>query len=359
MKKTALYDEHLNLGAKMIDFGGWQMPVQYSSIIDEHKAVRNNAGIFDVSHMGEIYISGKQSLDLVQKLITNDAAKLTKGEVLYTPMCYEDGGIVDDLLVYRTEVDEFLLVVNASNTTKDLRWINKNAELFEEAEVEDKSDYYALIAVQGPISREIINPLLNQDISNLKYYNFINTEIEGNNAIVSRTGYTGELGYEIYIKSEDAKGIWKAIMKEGSEKGLQPAGLGARDTLRLEKALCLYGNDIDEKTNPLEAGLSWTVKFDKDKFNGKKALENVKKDGVKRKLVGFIMQERGIPRHGYDINIDGEYVGEVTSGSYSPSLDENIGLAYINKEHASDGTEIDISIRKREVKAKIIKTPFI
>ena len=359
MNKTALFDEHQNLGAKMIDFGGWQMPVQYSSIIEEHKAVRNKAGLFDVSHMGEILITGKNSLSLVQRLVTNDASKLTKGEVLYTPMCYEDGGIVDDLLVYRTDVDEYLLVVNASNTTKDLRWVKKNAELFKEVEVEDKSEYYSLIALQGPISREIIQPLVEKDISDLKYYNFLETEIAGVKAIVSRTGYTGELGYEIYLEDDDAVTVWNALMEEGSDKGLKPAGLGARDTLRLEKALCLYGNDIDQTTNPLEAGLSWTVKFGKDDFNGKSELEKVKENGVQRKLVGFIMEERGIPRHGYDIKIDNEVVGEVTSGSYSPTLDENIGLAYIDNDKASEDTELDICIRKREVKAKIIKTPFI
>ncbi len=359
MNKTALFDEHQNLGAKMIDFGGWQMPVQYSSIIEEHKAVRNKAGLFDVSHMGEILITGKNSLSLVQRLMTNDVSKLTKGEVIYTPMCYEDGGIVDDLLVYRTEVDEYLLVVNASNTTKDLRWVKKNAELFEEVEVQDKSDYYSLIALQGPISREIIQPLVEKDISDLKYYNFLESEIAGVKAIVSRTGYTGELGYEIYLEDDDAVTVWNALMEEGSDKGLKPAGLGARDTLRLEKALCLYGNDIDETTNPLEAGLSWTVKFDKDDFNGKSELEKIKENGVQRKLVGFIMKERGIPRHGYDIKIDNEVVGEVTSGSYSPTLDENIGLAYIDKDKALEDTELDICIRKREVKAKIIETPFI
>ena len=359
MKSTALYEEHQSLDAKMIDFGGWQMPVQYSGIIDEHKAVRNKAGIFDVSHMGEILISGKEALDLVQKIITNDASKLTNGDVLYTPMCYQDGGIVDDLLVYRIDVDKFLLVVNASNTTKDLRWVEKNAELFEQAEVEDKSDYYGLIALQGPISREIIQPLLEEDISNLKYYTFIETDIAGVEAIVSRTGYTGELGFEVYLKAEDAVKVWNAMLKEGSDKGLKPAGLGARDTLRLEKALCLYGNDIDETTNPLEANLGWTVKFDKEDFNGKEALEKVKEDGVKRTLVGFIMQERGIPRHGYEIKVDGEVVGEVTSGSYSPTLDENIGLAYVDKKLAEEDTDLDICIRKREVKAKIIKTPFI
>ncbi|HMA59775.1 MAG TPA: glycine cleavage system aminomethyltransferase GcvT [Halanaerobiales bacterium] len=359
MKSTALYEEHQSLDAKMIDFGGWQMPVQYSGIIDEHKAVRNKAGIFDVSHMGEILISGKEALDLVQKIITNDASKLTNGDVLYTPMCYQDGGIVDDLLVYRIDVDKFLLVVNASNTTKDFRWVEKNAELFEQAEVEDKSDYYGLIALQGPISREIIQPLLEEDISNLKYYTFIETDIAGVEAIVSRTGYTGELGFEVYLKAEDAVQVWNAMLKEGSDKGLKPAGLGARDTLRLEKALCLYGNDIDETTNPLEANLGWTVKFDKEDFNGKEALEKVKEDGVKRTLVGFIMQERGIPRHGYEIKVDGEVVGEVTSGSYSPTLDENIGLAYVDKKLAEEDTELDVCIRKREVKAKIFKTPFI
>lgn len=359
MKKTALYDVHLDLDAKIIDFGGWEMPVQYSSIIEEHKAVRNQAGIFDVSHMGEILISGKQSKELVQRLITNNVAKLTKGRVVYTPMCYEDGGIVDDFLVYKLDLDQFLLVVNASNTTKDLRWVKKNAKYFDDVQVEDKSDYYSLIALQGPISREIINPLLEDDISDMKYYNFINTKIAGVEAIVSRTGYTGELGFEIYLNSENAEEVWGALMDKGEDKGLKPAGLGARDTLRLEKALCLYGNDIDESKNPLEAGLGWTIKFDKDDFNGKEQLEKVKENGVKKKLVGFIMSERGIPRHGYKIIIDNEEVGEVTSGSYSPTLDENIGLAYIDKKYARKDTEIQIRIRKREVKGKIVDTPFI
>jgi aminomethyltransferase len=359
VKKTAIYDEHLNSGAKMIDFGGWQMPVQYSGIIDEHNAVRNKAGLFDVSHMGEILVKGEDSLKLVQKVITNDASKMEDGQVIYTPMCYEEGGIVDDLLVYKQNGKEYLLVVNASNKNKDLKWIEKNAKLFNNVVVEDKSEYYSLIAIQGPISREIINPLVDDDISDLKFYRFVNTKIDGFNAIISRTGYTGELGYEIYLKAENGPKLWRKLLDVGKEKGLSPAGLGARDTLRLEKALCLYGNDIEEKTNPIEAGLSWTVKFNKEDFNGKKALEKVQKRGITRKLVGFKMKGRGIPRHGYKIKIDDKEVGEVTSGSYSPTLDENIGLAYIDLDYISVDTEIDICIRKREVKAKIVETPFV
>src|SRR6056297_1758686 len=289
MKKTAIYDEHLNLDAKIIDFGGWQMPVQYSSIIDEHKAVRNKAGLFDVSHMGEILVKGKDSLELVQKLITNDASEMENGQVIYTPMCYEDGGIVDDLLVYRLKEDKFLLVVNASNTTKDFKWIKSNSELFKNVEVYNKTDYYSLIAIQGPISREIIREIVADDIENLKFYRFIETTINGFDAIVSRTGYTGELGFEIYLKSENGPKLWRKLIEIGADKGLVPAGLGARDTLRLEKALCLYGNDISEKTNPLEAGLSWTVKLNKKDFNGKKELVKVNKGGLNRKLVGFKM----------------------------------------------------------------------
>lgn len=359
MRKTALYDQHKKLNAKLIDFGGWQMPVQYSGIIDEHKAVRNKAGIFDVSHMGEILIKGENSLKLVQKLITNDASSLKIGDVIYSPMCYEDGGIVDDLLIYKVEEKSYLLVVNASNTTKDLRWIQKNAEMYNNVNVIDKSDYYALIAIQGPISREIISPLINKDISKIKFYSFINAEIVDNEVIISRTGYTGELGYEIYLDSEVALEVWKQIMKQGESKGLIPAGLGARDTLRLEKAYCLYGNDIDEKTNPLEAGLEWTVKFDKKEFNGKEILKKVKEKKLTRKLMGFIMQGRGIPRHDYEVEVDGNIVGKVTSGSYSPSLDQNIGLAYIDIEYAKLDREVDICIRKRKVKAKLVKTPFI
>lgn len=359
MKKTAIYDEHLNLGAKIIDFGGWQMPVQYTSIIDEHNAVRNKAGLFDVSHMGEILIKGENSLDLVQKIITNDASKMDIGQVIYTPMCYEDGGIVDDLLVYKISEEEFLLVVNASNTTKDFKWIKSNAELIKNVEVLNKSDYYSLIAIQGPISREIISQLVDDNINDLKFYRFIETKINGYDAIISRTGYTGELGYEIYLKAENGSELWRKLLEIGNDKGLIPAGLGARDTLRLEKALCLYGNDISEKTNPLEAGLSWTVKLDKKDFNGKKELEKVVKKGIDRKLVGFKMVDRGIPRHGYKIKMNDKEVGEVTSGSYSPTLDENIGLAYIDVDKISVGNEIDICIRKREVKAEIIETPFV
>lgn len=359
MRKTALYDQHQKLDAKLIDFGGWQMPVQYSGIIDEHKAVRNKAGLFDVSHMGEVLIKGDNSLKLVQKLITNDASSLKIGDVIYSPMCYEDGGIVDDLLVYKVGEKSYLLVVNASNTTKDLRWIQKNAEMFNKVDVVDKSDYYALIAIQGPISREIISPLIDKDISEIKFYSFINAEIADKEAIISRTGYTGELGYEIYLDSEVALEVWKKIMKQGESKGLVPAGLGARDTLRLEKAYCLYGNDIDENTNPLEAGLEWTVKFNKEDFNGKKILKELKENKIDRKLMGFVMQDRGIPRHDYKVEINGNIVGKVTSGSYSPSLDQNIGLAYIDSEDAELGKEVDICIRKRKVKAKIVKTPFI
>jgi len=363
MKKTSLYDEHLNLGAKIINFGSWQMPVQYSGIIEEHKAVRNAAGLFDASHMGEVLISGKDALNLVQRLITNDASQMKAGKVIYSPMCYEDGGIVDDLLVYKLENDQYMMVVNASNTTKDLRWINKNAELFENVDVVDKSEYYALIALQGPLSLQIISSIMDEgmdkDISDLKYYSFVKTEVNGIDAIVSRTGYTGELGFEIYLEKGKAAPVWSMLLEAGNKKGLKPAGLGARDTLRLEKAMCLYGNDIDETTNPLEADLAWTVELSKEDFNGKKELEKVKEAGIDRKLVGFVMSERGIPRHGYEVKVEGKVVGEVTSGSYSPSLDRNIGLAYIDKKYTSIGRKIDISIRKRDVNAKIVEKPFI
>ncbi len=357
IKKTKLNQVHADLGAKLIDFGGWHMPVQYTGILDEHKAVRQECGLFDVSHMGEIVIEGDNALEMVQKLITNDATRLVDGQILYSPMCYADGGIVDDLLVYQINANKYLLVVNAANTDKDWKWIQDNA--IENVKMENVSDDYAQIALQGPKSKELMAEITDIDLDSIKYYWFTFGEVGGAEALLSRTGYTGELGYEIYVAPDKVVGIWNKLMEKGENYGLKPVGLGARDTLRLEKNMCLYGNDISKDTHPLEAGLSWTVDFEKDDFNGKDALLKIKEDGYDRKLVGFKVVGRGIPRHGYEIEAEGNIIGEVTSGSFSPTLEENIGLGYVKKGFSKPGQTINIKVRKRDVKAQVIETPFV
>jgi len=357
MKKTPLNDVHRELGAKLIDFGGWEMPVQYAGIIEEHETVREKCGIFDVSHMGEIRVKGPEALNNVQRLVANDVERLEEGQILYSPMCYPDGGIVDDLLVYKIKDDEYLLVVNASNTEKDWEWIKENS--LDNVELENQSNEYGQLAVQGPEAKNIINKLSDIDLDSMKYYCFACGEVAGKEVILSRTGYTGELGYEIYLQKEDAVEVWNKIMEVGKEYGLAPIGLGARDTLRLEMKYCLYGNDISKDTHPLEAGIGWTVSLDKEDFIGKDVLVKHEEEGYDRKLVGFKLLGRGIPRHGYKVEHEGEEIGEVTSGSFSPSLKENIGLAYVKKELAEIGQEIEIVIRKKAVKAEIVKTPFV
>jgi aminomethyltransferase len=357
MEKTPLNQIHKDLGAKLIDFGGWEMPVQYTGILEEHEAVREQAGIFDVSHMGEISIKGENALAMVQKLVTNDVARLEIGQILYSPMCYPDGGIVDDLLVYKIADDDYFLVVNASNTDKDWKWIQDNA--IEGVEMANVSEDYAQIALQGPNSQKILEELTDIDLDSMKYYWFDAGKLAGVEVLLSRTGYTGELGYEIYLAAKDGVDVWNSIMKIGKEYGIKPVGLGARDTLRLEKKYCLYGNDITKDTHPLEAGLQWTVKLDKDNFIGKEAILNFKEKGYDRKLVGFKLLERGIARHGYKVQKDGEEIGEITSGSFSPTLKENIGLAYLKNEFVNIGQEIEIVIRKKLVKAEVVKTPFV
>ncbi|MFN2363794.1 MAG: glycine cleavage system aminomethyltransferase GcvT [Halarsenatibacteraceae bacterium] len=356
LKKTALNQLHHKLGAKMIDFGGWEMPVQYTGIIEEHQAVRNDCGLFDVSHMGEIEVTGSGASSFVNQLVTNQA-DVEVGRVVYTPMCYENGGIIDDLLVYRIKKDHYMLVVNASNKDKDFEWVSKKAPA--DVEVKDLSAQYGLLALQGPKSEEVLGSLVDFDLSELKTFRLVNQRVKGKEMIISRTGYTGEDGFELYLNPEDAESTWNAIMEAGEEYDIMPAGLGCRNTLRLEAALCLYGNDINEETNPLEAGLSWTVKFDKEDFYGKSALVEAKDAGLDRKLVGFILKDRGIARHDYDIEVDGKKAGFVTSGSFSPTLDENIGMGYLQKEFAEADKEITIMIRNRGVKAKVVELPFI
>lgn len=341
----------------MIDFGGWEMPVHYSSIIKEHKAVRQSAGLFDVSHMGEVKVSGEDALDNLQRILSNNIGKLNIGQATYTVMCNPDGGIKDDFLVYRIAENEYLLIVNASNIEKDYNWIKENLE--GKVSAENLSKNYGLLALQGPKSEEILEKITDIDLSNIKYFRFADDKVAGIKTLISRTGYTGEKGFELYCNSDDVEDLWNAIMNSGEELDLKPAGLGARNTLRLEKKLCLYGNDINENTNPLEAGLSFAVDLNKDDFIGKEKIMEVKKNGIEKKLIGFKLIGRGIPRHGYDITKEEKKIGRVTSGSFSPSLNENIGLGYVNVEEAEVGNEIDVMIRNRKVKAEIVETPFI
>jgi len=356
LKKTPLYDAHLKLGGKMVEFGGWLMPVQYSGIIEEHQAVRTKAGLFDVSHMGEIEITGPGALAMIQNLITNDAAKLSIGQAIYSPMCYEDGGIVDDLLVYRLEEEKYWLVVNAGNKDKDYEWII--AHQGEKALAKDISAQTGQIALQGPLAQEILASVVKDDLASLRYYHFVKGLVADCPAIISRTGYTGEDGFEIYLSADDAPKVWDALLTAGKDKGLVPAGLGARDTLRFEAKFPLYGHELDDKTTPLEAVLGIFVDLNKEEFIGREVLKQQKSEGVSRKLVGFRMIDRGIPRAGYEIEKDGVAIGTVTSGSYAPTLEMNLGLGYVRLQDAVPENEIQVVIRGKSLRAQIIKTPF-
>jgi aminomethyltransferase len=357
MKKTTFYNIHVKEGAKIVEFAGYFMPVQYSSIIAEHKAVRNSVGVFDVSHMGEVFVKGDKALDFIQLITVNDASKLTPGRVQYSAMCYEDGGIVDDLLVYRLAEKEFLLVINASNIEKDFEWMKKNNT---GADLKNKSDEYSLLAIQGPNSQKVVQKLTSDPV-NIEYYHFMNTRINGIDMILSRTGYTGELGYELYFRGNEkiAEDLWNAVMKAGKEYNIQPAGLAARDSLRLEMGFCLYGNDIDKTTNPLEAGLGWITKLKKDKFIGREALLKVKEAGLKRKLVPVETNEKAFPRHGYDLTVNGKKVGTVTSGTVSPVLDKPIALGYVETQYSDEGSKVNFLIRGKEIPAEVVKLPFV
>lgn len=361
IKNTPFTSRHIALGAKMAPFAGYNMPISYSGINEEHQAVRRNAGVFDVSHMGEFILKGEQALDLIQRVTSNDASKLMAGKAQYTYLPNAEGGIVDDLLVYCIEEHKvYMLVVNASNIEKDWDWIsryNTNG-----AEMHNISDKTCLLAIQGPNATSILQPLTDIDIINLKYYTFAKGVFAGvPNVLISATGYTGAGGVEIYFEDKDgaADKIWDAIFEAGGPKGLKPIGLAARDTLRLEMGFCLYGNDIDDRTSPLEAGLGWVTKFTKD-FTARDILEKQKADGLSSKLVGFEMVEKGIPRHDYEIrNAQGETIGRVTSGTQSPSLQKAIGLGYVQKQFAKPEGEIFIAIRDKQLKAKVVKVPFL
>lgn len=361
MKNTPFTQKHIALGAKMAEFAGYNMPISYSGINDEHAAVRKNAGVFDVSHMGEFILKGDKALDLIQRVTSNDASKLTNGKAQYSCLPNEQGGIVDDLIVYCIEENKvYMLVVNASNIEKDWNWISKfNTENVEMHNVSDKT---CLLAIQGPNATKMLQPLTEMDIMNLKYYTFTKGRFAGvENVLVSATGYTGAGGVEIYFEDSDgaADKIWDALFEIGGPQGLKPIGLGARDTLRLEMGYCLYGNDIDDTTSPLEGGLGWITKFTKD-FTARAIIEKQKTEGVTRKLIGFEMIDRGIPRHDYLIkDAAGNTIGKVTSGTQVPSLNKAVGLGYVNTAFTSVDTEIFIDIRNTLVKAKVAKFPFV
>lgn len=358
MKNTKFYTCHKKLNAKLVDFAGYAMPVQYESIIAEHKAVRGSVGVFDVSHMGEVIVKGENALAFVQHITTNNAAKLFPGRVQYSAMCYEDGGIVDDLLVYMIDEKTYMLVINASNIEKDVDWMNKNNS--HGVELINESDEYSLLAVQGPDSQKVVEKVFGITLD-IEYYHFTNSRFRETDVLLSRTGYTGEHGYELYCKCDEhtAIALWDAIFEAGAEFGIQPAGLGARDTLRLEKGFCLYGNDIDKTTNPLEAGLGWITKLKKGEFIGREALLNIKEKGVARTLVPMITEEKAIPRHGYEVTADGRKIGTVTSGTMSPVMNKGIALGYLDLPYNEEGTEINFVIRKKEIPAKVTKLPFV
>jgi aminomethyltransferase len=358
MKKTRLYPVHEKLGAKIVEFAGYLMPIQYSSIIAEHNAVRDSVGVFDVSHMGEIFVTGEKAKDFVQYITVNDVSKLYPGRVQYSAMCYNDAGIVDDLLVYNFADDKFLLVVNASNIEKDFSWMNENNKFG--VTLENKSDEYSLIAVQGPNSNKTLQKICDKEI-NLEYYHFFEAKVAGIEMILSRTGYTGELGYELYFKGDEktAEHIWNNIFEAGLEFNVKPVGLAARDSLRLEMGFMLYGNDIDKTTNPLEAGLGWITKLNKGNFIGRDVLLKVKSEGLSRKFVAMLGNDKSFPRHGYEIKADNKKIGEVTSGTVSPVLEKPIAMGYVDVSQAAEGNEVNIVVRGRETLVKIVKLPFI
>ncbi len=361
MKNTPFTEKHKASGAKMAEFAGYYMPISYTGINDEHATVRNNAGVFDISHMGEFILKGENALELIQRVTTNDASKLAAGKAQYSCMTNETGGIVDDIIVYCIDENKtYMIVVNASNTDKDWNWISRfNTNNVEMHNISDKT---CLLAIQGPNAAKILQPLTEIDILNLKYYTFVKgTFADVANVLLSATGYTGSGGVEIYFedKNDNADKIWNAIFEVGKPQGLKPIGLGARDTLRLEMGYCLYGNDIDDTTSPLEGGLGWITKFSKD-FTAKEILERQKAEGVKRGLVAFEMIDKGIPRHGYEIvDTNGNKIGEVTSGTQSPSLGKAIGMGYVVKDYSTIGSKIFIKVREKNLEAKVVQLPFV
>jgi aminomethyltransferase len=359
LRNTALTDLHVSLGAKMVPFAGYNMPVLYDNLIQEHLAVRNSVGVFDVSHMGEFFVEGPQAYNLVEFVTSNDVSALTDGRVQYSCLPNEDGGIVDDLLVYRYNAEKYLLVVNASNIDKDFNWIQKFASNYD-AKLTNHSDAYSLLAIQGPNAEKTIQKLTSTNLSEIPYYHFTEGTVAGiDNMIISNTGYTGAGGFELYVKNEQALALWNALFEAGAEYQIKPIGLGARDTLRLEKGFCLYGNDINDTTSPIEAGLGWITKFNKP-FVNDAYHKAIKENKPSRKLVGFELIDRGIPRQHYPIcNATGEVIGEVTSGTMSPSLNKAIGLGYVKAEFSPAGSEIFVEVRGKLLAATVVKIPFL
>lgn len=360
MKSTALYDEHKKAGAKMVEFAGYQMPIEYSGIKNEHLTVRNAVGVFDVSHMGEFWVKGPQALTLLKKILSNDPSVLNQGQAQYTCFPNGKGGIVDDLLVYCFDSEKYLMVVNASNIQKDWEWVNIQNQF--EAELENVSDEISQLAVQGPDGVKVLQKLTEINLQEIKFYSFLTGKMAGiDDVIISATGYTGAGGFELYCKNEDAVNLWKAVFEAGDEFGIKPIGLGARDTLRLEMGYCLYGNDIDDTTSPIEAGLGWITKFNNGRqFIDRDFLMMQKNEGVSRRLRGFVLLEKGIPRHGYElVDSHGAEIGVVTSGTMSPLLNKGIGMGYVAKEYSAFGTEIFVKIRNKTIPAEIVKVPFV
>jgi aminomethyltransferase len=365
-RRTPLYECHRELGARMVDFAGWEMPVQYTGVIEEHRAVRGAAGLFDVSHMGEVRVRGAGAERFLQRLTPNDVAQLVPGRAHYSGLLTDRGTYVDDLLIYRLAADDFLVVVNASNAARDVAWIREHGPDPEggesaappDVEIADESDRFALLALQGPQALAILEPLASPGVAALRYYGFLRGEVAGVPAILSRTGYTGEDGFELYLEPEGAPEVWRRLLAAGAPHGLVPAGLGARDTLRLEAAMALYGHEIDERTTPLEAGLSWVVKLGKGDFLGRAALLEQSEQGVRRTLVGFTVEGRGIARQGHGVLSGGEAVGEITSGTWSPTLEKAIGMAYVPPALAAPGTSLELDVRGRKLPAAVVELPF-
>ncbi|MGB7606355.1 MAG: glycine cleavage system aminomethyltransferase GcvT [Lutisporaceae bacterium] len=359
VKKTALFGAHEKSGGKVIDFAGWALPVQYEGLISEHEAVRNKAGIFDVSHMGEVDVKGPEAFDFVQNLTTNDISVLQNNQVMYGLMCYPDGGVVDDLLTYKFDDQHFYLVINASNVDKDFQWMKDNKNNYK-VELTNLSDQVSEVALQGPKAQEILQKLTDTNLDEVKFF-FCKRDVNiaGINCLISRTGYTGEDGFEIYAANKDIETVWDKLMEAGKDLGLKPCGLGCRDTLRFEATLPLYGNEISKDISPLEAGLGIFVKLTKENFIGKDALVKQKAEGLKRKVVGFEMIDKGIPRHGYEAAVDGKVIGVVTTGYMSPTLKKNIGLALVDANYAELGTKIDIIVRNKPLKAEVISKKFL
>lgn len=358
LKKTPLHARHRSLGARMVEFGGWDMPVEYSGLVAEHMAVRTRAGLFDVSHMGEIEIAGKDALEAVQHITCNDAGKLAIAQAQYSALTTPAGTFVDDVLTYKLADEHFMLVVNASNIIKDFQWITEQIRDAGDAVAVNTSSRYALMAIQGPAARDVLQTLTAVNLADIKYYWFTTGEVAGVRATVSRTGYTGEDGFEVFVPPSAAERVWDAILQAGGAAGIVPAGLGARDTLRLEAAMRLYGNDMDETTTVVEADLGWIVGWKKDEFIGADVLRRQKAEGVSRKLVGFEVLDRAIGRHGYDVYVNGDKVGIVTSGTQTPFLKKAIGMAYVPADCTAAGTELEIDVRGRRARAQIVPMPF-